>query len=74
MSPKAGPGKTAALRKRRFFAALSLAGLTQNEWAERQGITDTHVYHVLSGKRESASLIAKIDAFIAEQLEAASAA
>ena len=61
-------------RKRRFLAALDLAGLTQGEWAAREGISANHLYLVLHGKRESRSLIERIDAFADEQLASANAA
>jgi transcriptional regulator with XRE-family HTH domain len=54
--------------KRRFRAALALAGLTQTEWARRQRITQSHLSQVLDGKRISVSLAKKIDAFIARRL------
>ena len=71
------PKKSAAYkptRKERFHAALKLAGMTQGEWAERRGITHQHLVYVLAGTRESASLLADVDAFIAEQLTAAASA
>lgn len=63
-----------SIRKNRFRAALMLAGMTQREWAAKRGVTEQHVIYVLRGSRESASLVADVDAFIAEQLSAASAA
>lgn len=74
MGRKTTPRKDLTMRKRRFLAALDLAGHTQTSWAAQEGITVTHLYLVLSGQRESARLLAKVDAFIAEQLAAASAA
>jgi hypothetical protein len=62
------------MRKRRFLAALALAGLTREGWATQQGITATHLYMVLRGERESASLNGKIDAFIDQYLTAGIAA
>lgn len=61
-------------RKQRFQAALKLAGMTQRQWAERREITEQHLIYVVAGTRESATLIADIDAFITEQLTAAVAA
>lgn len=52
-------------RKARFKAALALAGITQTEWAEHQGVTAGHLGNTLRG-RESKVLEEKIDAFIAE--------
>jgi hypothetical protein len=55
-------------RKRRFRAALALAGMTARQWAAEQGVTDNHVHMVLAGTRESASLTEKVDAFIDKHL------
>lgn len=61
-------------RKQLFLGALDFAGKTQEQWAEEAGVTYYHLYLVLKGERDSAPLWEKIDAFIAEQLAAASAA
>ncbi|AHG92102.1 hypothetical protein J421_4635 (plasmid) [Gemmatirosa kalamazoonensis] len=55
-------------RKRRFEAALKLAGETMESWAQKQGISYGHLYFVLSGQRESARLSRLIEAFIADHL------
>lgn len=55
-------------RKARFRAALALARMTETSWATEHNITRQHLYHVLKGERDSATLNAKIDAFIARQL------
>jgi predicted transcriptional regulator len=70
MAIKKQPGKPS--RKQRFLAALDIAGLTQESWAAREGITYQHLYMVLKGERESQSLMDRIDAFVIEQLRAAS--
>jgi gp16 family phage-associated protein len=62
--------KTADRRKARFRAALALAGLTMEQWAEQNGITPSHLSHVLSGNRDSLTLIEKVDAFADKQLQA----
>lgn len=54
-------------RKARFRAALALAGLTQKEWAEREGVTASHLSRVLAGERDSGTLNNKIDAFTRKQ-------
>jgi DNA-binding XRE family transcriptional regulator len=59
------------MRKRRFAAALALAGLTREEWAAQIGISSKHLYYVLRGERDSATLDAKVDAFIEEHLTVA---
>ena len=52
-----------ALIRGRFAAALKLEGLTRAEWAARQGVTDGHLYQVLTARRESDSLLAKVRQF-----------
>lgn len=56
-------------RRKRFRGALALAGLTIGQWAEQEGVSYGHLYQVLSGRRESASLVARVDAFSAEHLD-----
>lgn len=53
-------------RKRRFKAALALAGLTAQQWAEKEEITRQHLNATLNDESESRPLTEKIDAFIAE--------
>jgi hypothetical protein len=57
-------------RKAAFKSALSFAGVTQQEWCATTGITPGHLWNVLQGTRQSDQLIAKVDAFIAEQARA----
>lgn len=54
--------------RKRFRAALALAGITQGDFAKRCGVTSGHLSWVLSGFRESASLMEKVEAFIAQHL------
>lgn len=61
-------GATARSRKALFGAAIALAETTVKAWAAEQNVTPQHLYHVLSGERESASLVEKVDAFIAQHL------
>lgn len=61
-------------RKQLFLGALDFAGMTQEQWADQAGISYQHLYLVLKGERKSPPLCEKIDAFVAEQLAAASAA
>lgn len=67
-------GAAAPSRKARFGAAIALAETTVKAWAAEQNVTPQHLYHVLSGERESASLTEKVDAFIAEWLPSTDAA
>ena len=60
--------KPKASRKAQFRAALALAGLTQESWAVREGITPQWLSVVLNEKEESGALNEKIDAFTAEQM------
>lgn len=57
----------ATLRKR-FRAALSLAGMTQGDFAVQADVTQGHLSQVLSGFRESGTLTEKIEAFIGQHL------
>lgn len=56
-------------RRKRFRKALALAELTMGEWCEVERITYGHLYQVLSGRRESASLLDRVDAFTAKHLD-----
>jgi hypothetical protein len=53
-------------RKARFKAALALAKIGVEEWAKEAGITRQHLNATLNDKRQSGTLIEKVDAFIAE--------
>lgn len=53
-------------RKARFKAALALADIGVDEWAKSAGVTRQHLNATLNAKRESGSLIEKVDAFIAD--------
>lgn len=65
---------TTELRRKRFRKALALAELTMGQWCEGECISYGHLYHVLSGRRESASLIERVDAFAAKHLDRITAA
>jgi predicted transcriptional regulator len=52
-------------RKREFKVALARLGLTAKSFAAEQGVTQSHLYAVLSDGRPSARLTAAIDALIA---------
>lgn len=58
-------------RKARFRAALALAGLTQEQWATEIGVTAGHLTHVLAGRRDSKTLIEKVEAFTKKHVKAA---
>jgi hypothetical protein len=60
--------RTRATRKRLFRAALGGAGLTARQWAETQGLSDGYLSNILSGTKESAPIIEKVDQFIDKQL------
>lgn len=64
-------GEPTVSRKAQFRAACAYAGTTAKAWCEQRGITRGHLYAVLSGERESASLLADIDAFITEHVRPA---
>lgn len=63
--------RTTDTRRKRFKAALALAGLTLAKWADKEGVTRQHVNEVLKGERVSAPLNEKIDRFIESYLVAA---
>ncbi len=67
------PNKELARKSRRFRSALVLAGTTAEAWANEQGVTAGHLSQVLSGKRESAALMAKVEAFTEKHLAKAAA-
>jgi predicted transcriptional regulator len=54
---------TADARKTRFLKALIDAGMSQAAWARQIGISPPHLSQVLAGKRDSMTLVEKIDAF-----------
>lgn len=55
-------------RKAQFRAALELAGMTATEWAKKNKVSRGHLYQVLVGLRQSATLVEKVDEFIRKQL------
>lgn len=60
---------TAPDRKRRFNAALQLAGITIKAWTEQQGVSQQHLSEVLLGRREPGlELAAAIDETISRYL------
>lgn len=54
-------------RKQLFRAALAMAGLTAEQWAASEGITAGHLSQVVTGKRESVTLTAKVDEFVRDE-------
>ena len=57
-----------AIRKRRFKAALALAGITQTQFGKRVGVTQTYVSKILSGKHASLRIELAIEAFTKKHL------
>lgn len=47
-----------------FKAALCLKGMSQYHWADEMGITEGHLTHVLSGRRDSKKLKKAIHIFV----------
>lgn len=66
--------KAKSSRKALFKAALAIAEITQDAWAEREGITVSHLSAVLRGQRDSRSLVERVDAFIAQHVGNSAAA
>lgn len=60
-----------ARKARQFRAALLLANTTAEAWAETESVTAGHLSQVLSGKRESRSLMERIEAFTKKHVRAA---
>lgn len=67
-SPRRNVVKERKERKRRFVAALALAGMRQSDFAARHDIDPGHLSKVLNGERDSLRLIAKVEAFIVQHL------
>lgn len=58
--------RTPVPRKAAFKAALAYAGITEKQWREARGVSPTHLHAVLTGQRDSATLVADVERFIAE--------
>ena len=58
-------------RKRQFRAALGLAGLTAQQWAEKEGVNPGYLSRVLSGKIKQSWVVDRIDEFARKRLAAA---
>src|SRR5688572_21986607 len=58
-TPRRNVVKERKERKRRFVAALALAGLRQSDFADRLNIDPGHLSKVLNGERDSLRLVAK---------------
>lgn len=54
------------IRRKAFRAALALDGMTQEEWAQRDGISGGHLTHCLFGRRKSKVLFDRIDKYVRE--------
>lgn len=73
MSPAARRERRDANKRKRhksprynaFHAALLINRISQEEWAAQHGVSGSHVAQVARGDRPSATLLAKIDEFIA---------
>jgi hypothetical protein len=60
--------KAKETRNREFRAALALAGLTGQQFADRHQVSFGHLWQVVRGDRDSLTLETEIDAFIAKHL------
>jgi hypothetical protein len=63
--------KPANRRKSQFRAALALAEKTAAQWAAENDITPGHLSQVLAGKKESRSLLEKVEAFTRKYVKVA---
>ena len=59
--------------RKRFRAALALAGMSQEEFADDYGCGADHLSLVLHGRRKSAPLIAGVVAFVNKHLKGVAA-
>lgn len=55
-------------RRKRFRAALALAGIDAQDFAVQADVTPAHLSQVLHGKRESQTLTEKVDRFTEKHL------
>lgn len=62
------PKHTTTDRKRLFRAALALRKMTAGQWAQAEGISESFLSLLLSEKRQSEQVTARIDAFIEKHL------
>lgn len=60
------PNRIRNTRKARFQSALIRAGMSQGDWAKRNGMGREHLNRVLNERIASPRVIDLIDAFIAE--------
>ncbi len=65
--PRKNPTADSTPLVRRWKTALSNAGLSQSEWATRDGWTESHVSQVVAGKRQSPAVMREVLLFIATQ-------
>lgn len=63
--------RTTETRRKAFKKALINAGMTAKQFATEQGVTDNHLYLVVSGARESERLLTEVDRFIEQHEDAA---
>lgn len=60
--------KAQASRKRLFRAALAIAGMTAEQWGQKEGVTSGHLSMILAGKRTNEDIEARIEAFTTKHL------
>jgi hypothetical protein len=70
VATKGGPRKAKTPALWQFNLALKAAGMDRLAWCKAEGISQTHLYAVLSGSRESARLSARIAEFVREHAPA----
>lgn len=64
-------GRARTSRKQLFRAALAIAGITAEKWAESNSYSTGHLSRVLNGKQVgSADMLATVDAFIEKHVGA----
>jgi transcriptional regulator with XRE-family HTH domain len=56
-------------RLKKFRLALHIAGINSGEFASRIGVSRPFLSRVVHGKKTSAPLVSKIDAFCSDQIK-----
>ena len=60
--------KAKTSRKQLFRAALAIAGMTAEQWGQKEDVTSGHLSMILSQKRRNEVIEGKIDDFIGKHL------
>jgi hypothetical protein len=61
--------RTKKMLKKQFFIACASAGINMTQWARQNGVSTVTVCLLLTGKRKSRRLSAKVNDFIATEFK-----